>query len=245
MSKKLKALVLNSKFLIFQDSTSPLQSNEQGFLNFLSEFKEVNEDMKSLLPKGWPLYETMNLKASISIYMALEMLKDNSVNFSKIDFIKENLEKIMTFYNDFSRSPHRFDIFGAINNVLYIDDSKSTNISSMINALESSRQIKNGKEVILILGGDAKGQDFQSIKESKFKGIKNVIIFGKDSNLIFDSLSSKCNCNVVGNLEDAVNLSQNIAQKGDIILLSPACSSLDMYKNYKERGLHFRSLSGF
>ena len=131
-----------------------------------------------------------------------------------------------------------------IRDSLYIDDSKSTNISSMINALESSRQIKNGKEVILILGGDAKGQDFQSIKESKFKGIKNVIIFGKDSNLIFDSLSSKCNCNVVGNLEDAVNLSQNIAQKGDIILLSPACSSLDMYANYKERGLHFRSLSG-
>ena len=236
---------LNSKFLIFQDSTSPLQSNEQGFLNFLSEFKEVNEDIKSLLPKDWPLYETMNLKASISIYMALEMLRDNSVNFSKTDFIKENLEKIMTFYNDFSRSPHRFDIFGTINNVLYIDDSKSTNISSMINALESSRQIKNGKEVILILGGDAKGQDFQSIKVPKFKGVKNAIIFGKDSNLIFDSISSKCNCNVVGNLEDAVNLSQNIAQKGDIILLSPACSSLDMYENYKERGLHFRSLSGF
>ena len=92
--------------------------------------------------------------------MALEMLRHNSVNFSKMDFIIENLEKIISFYNDFSRSPHRFDVLGTINNALYIDDSKSTNVSSMINALESSRQIKNGKEVILILGGDAKGQDF-------------------------------------------------------------------------------------
>ena len=238
-------IFLNSNFLIFQDSTSPLQSNEQVSLNFLSEFKEVNEDIKSLLPKGWPEYETMNLKASISIYMALEMLKHNSVNFSKIDFIKENLEKIMRFYNDFSRSPHRFDVLGTINNALYIDDSKSTNVSSMINALDSARQIKDGKEVILILGGDAKGQDFQSINKSSLRGVKSVIIFGKDSNLICDSINSKCNCDVVENLEDAVNLSKNIAKKDDIILLSPACSSLDMYKNYKERGLHFRSLSGF
>ena len=236
---------LNSNFLIFQDSTSPLQSNEQVSLNFLSEFKEVNEDIKSLLPKGWPEYETMNLKASISIYMALEMLKHNSVNFSKIDFIKENLEKIMRFYNDFSRSPHRFDVLGTFNNALYIDDSKSTNVSSMINALDSARQIKDGKEVILILGGDAKGQDFQSINKSSLRGVKSAIIFGKDSNLICDSINSKCNCDVVENLEDAVNLSKNIAKKDDIILLSPACSSLDMYKNYKERGLHFRSLSGF
>ena len=88
-------IFLNSNFLIFQDSTSPLRSNEQSSLNFLSEFKEVNEDIKSLLPKGWPVYETMNLKASISIYMALEMLRHNSVNFSKMDFIIENLEKIM------------------------------------------------------------------------------------------------------------------------------------------------------
>ena len=238
-------IFLNSNFLIFQDSTSPLQSNEQVSLNFLSEFKEVNEDIKSLLPKGWPEYETMNLKASISIYMALEMLKHNSVNFSKIDFIKENLEKIMRFYNDFSRSPHRFDVLGTFNNALYIDDSKSTNVSSMINALDSARQIKDGKEVILILGGDAKGQDFQSINKSSLRGVKSAIIFGKDSNLICDSINSKCNCDVVENLEDAVNLSKNIAKKDDIILLSPACSSLDMYKNYKERGLHFRSLSGF
>ena len=238
-------IFLNSNFLIFQDSTSPLQSNEQVSLNFLSEFKEVNEDIKSLLPKGWPEYETMNLKASISIYMALEMLKHNSVNFSKIDFIKENLEKIMRFYNDFSRSPHRFDVLGTINSALYIDDSKSTNVSSMINALDSARQIKDGKEVILILGGDAKGQDFQSINKSSLRGVKSAIIFGKDSNLICDSINSKCNCDVVENLEDAVNLSKNIAKKDDIILLSPACSSLDMYKNYKERGLHFRSLSGF
>ena len=238
-------IFLNSNFLIFQDSTSPLQSNEQVSLNFLSEFKEVNEDIKSLLPKGWPEYETMNLKASISIYMALEMLRDKSVNFSKIDFIKENLEKIMSFYNDFSRSPHRFDVLGTINNALYIDDSKSTNVSSMINALDSARQIKDGKEVILILGGDAKGQDFQSINKSSLRGVKSAIIFGKDSNLICDSINSKCNCDVVENLEDAVNLSKNIAKKDDIILLSPACSSLDKYKNYKERGLHFRSLSGF
>ena len=236
---------LNSNFLIFQDSTSPLQSNEQVSLNFLSEFKEVNEDIKSLLPKGWPVYETMNLKASISIYMALEMLRHNSVNFSKMDFIIENLEKIMSFYNDFTRSPHRFDVLGIINNVFYIDDSKSTNVSSMINALDSARQIKDGKEVILILGGDAKGQDFQSINKSSLRGVKSAIIFGKDSNLICDSINSKCNCDVVENLEDAVNLSKNIAKKDDIILLSPACSSLDMYKNYKERGLHFRSLSGF
>ena len=115
----------------------------------------------------------------------------------------------------------------------------------MINALDSSRQVKSGKKVILILGGDAKGQDFQSIKRSSLSGVKNAIIFGKDSNFICDSINSKCNCDVVENLEDAVNLSKKIAENGDIILLSPACSSLDMYKNYKERGLHFRSLSGF
>ena len=151
----------------------------------------------------------------------------------------------MNLYNDFLRSPHRFDILGTINSTLYIDDSKSTNISSMINALEYTRQMNNGKKIILILGGDAKGQDFLSIKKSIFKGVKNTIIFGKDSNLIYDSISSKCNSDVVVNLEDAVNFSQNIAQEGDIILLSPACSSLDMYEDYKERGLHFRSLSGF
>jgi len=135
--------------------------------------------------------------------------------------------------------PHRTNNLGIYQGVTYINDSKATTISATVQAIES---FKTQGEIILLLGGEGKDQNFDLLKPSFDQPeIIHGIIFGKDKEIIFKSLGAN-KTTLVNNLEEAVRLAQKISKPGQVILLSPACASLDQFKNYEARGEEFEKL---
>ena len=123
------------------------------------------------------------------------------------------------------------------NEVEYIDDSKGTNVGATVAALTSLGADKVGKKIIVILGGDGKGQDFSPLAAPVAQFVRSAVLIGKDAAQIEITLAAIENVALhhADNLPDAVVQCANIAQSGDIVLLSPACASLDMFKDYKHR----------
>ncbi|MBC3765296.1 UDP-N-acetylmuramoyl-L-alanine--D-glutamate ligase [Neptunicella marina] len=135
---------------------------------------------------------------------------------------------------DFNGLPHRCervsDKFGA----QWINDSKATNVGATIAAIEGLRP-QVAARLILIAGGDGKGADFTPLK-SVFSSVDRLITLGRDGDKI---AACYANPEPVSSLEQAVQLAAKDIQPGDMVLLSPACASLDMFKNYAERGQRF------
>tara|TARA_B100001013_G_C24375237_1_gene349830 strand:- start:114 stop:545 length:432 start_codon:yes stop_codon:yes gene_type:complete len=140
---------------------------------------------------------------------------------------------------------HRYEVLGTKKGVTFINDSKSTNLSSLEAALDSAKRQYGKRSVLLICGGDSKRQDFSRISEKSLESIKHLFTFGKDRQILMNDLKNKVECSSGNDLKEALSLARSISQKGDTILLSPACASTDMFSNYEERGEKFKKLSGF
>jgi len=149
------------------------------------------------------------------------------------------LEIIKEEISIFEGVEHRIEFVKEIRNTKYYNDSKGTNVESSIKGI----QALNGP-IILIAGGFDKGSLFDDlIKEFKTKG-KALIVYGATKDKIIHAALKMEYSNVypVDNLEDAVMKANSLAQNGDFVLFSPACASWDMYKNFEERGDHFKQL---
>ena len=94
-------------------------------------------------------------------------------------------------------------------------------------------------KLILIAGGDGKGADFSGLRDSVAKHCRAAVLIGRDAGLIADALGDAVPQVRDGSLDEAIALSRSLAQSGDAVLLSPACASFDMFKNYEERGQLF------
>ena len=138
----------------------------------------------------------------------------------------------------FSGLPHRCKFIADTNGVLFVDDSKATNIASTQAALNGLSKASS-KNIVLIAGGDAKGADLSELQTDINKHVKKVIAFGKDKTKFADFLKSG-QLVLVNNMSEAVNQAMTLVEQGDIVLLSPACASIDMYKNYQHRGIDFK-----
>jgi UDP-N-acetylmuramoylalanine--D-glutamate ligase len=127
--------------------------------------------------------------------------------------------------------PHRVETVAEIAGVLYVDDSKGTNVGATLAAIEGM-----GRKVAIVLGGDGKGQDFSPLKPALEKHGRAVALIGRDAAAIGMAIEG---CGVptciVGDMAAAVRWLANRAEAGDCVLLSPACASLDMYRNYAHR----------
>jgi len=132
--------------------------------------------------------------------------------------------------------PHRCQFVHEHNAVRWINDSKGTNVDACIAAI---RGLQNGCSLILIVGGDAKSQDFSSMTAVIEEYVHTVVLIGRDANLIEQALPTNQPRIYAGDLEQAVVLSAEIADPGMTVLFSPACASFDMFKNYQERGESF------
>jgi len=130
---------------------------------------------------------------------------------------------------------HRFEVFGVYDGVEYIDDSKGTNIDATKRALESL-----SKKVVLIAGGVDKGGEYRSISPIVKEKVRAMVVIGEAKEKIKSAFESVVPVFEAGSMEEAVKLSREKAKNGDAVLLSPMCSSFDMYNNYKERGRDFR-----
>ena len=136
----------------------------------------------------------------------------------------------------FKSAPHRCVEIARVNDIRYIDDSKATNIGATVAALEGLAPTIQGK-LILIAGGDAKGADIASLSPYLTKYVSHVFALGKDAHLFEKSVAHTTR---VATMKDAVKAATRLAAPGDVVLLSPACASLDMFKNYMHRGDVFK-----
>lgn len=129
---------------------------------------------------------------------------------------------------------HRMQRVAEIRGVTWINDSKATNIGACVAALQGYQ-----RKVILIAGGDAKGADMNELMPAIKEKAKTVVLMGKDARLIEQALNGSVPVYAAENMAQAVQISASLARAGDSVLLSPACASLDQYKNYQDRGEQF------
>lgn len=145
-------------------------------------------------------------------------------------------EKIREALQTFSSLEHRMEPAGMVRGVEFINDSKATNINSTWYALESMT-----KPVILILGGVDKGNDYTVLKNLVREKVKAIVCMGSDNRKIHEAFGDIVPLMVnTAHAQDAVQAAFHFANKGDVVLLSPACASFDLFKNFEDRGNQFK-----
>jgi UDP-N-acetylmuramoylalanine--D-glutamate ligase len=140
---------------------------------------------------------------------------------------------------EYRGEPHRVEPVAIINDVEYFDDSKGTNVGATVAALLG---LGAERRIVVILGGDGKGQDFSPLLAPVTQHVRAAVLIGRDAALIREALQgSGVTLQDASDLTDAVKLCAQLAQSGDAVLLSPACASLDMFRNYEHRAEVFRA----
>ena len=135
----------------------------------------------------------------------------------------------------FESVEHRLELVREIDGVKYVNDSKATNVDSVWYALKSFDE-----PILLILGGQDKGNDYEQIKDLVIQKVKKIYAIGSSAEKVFNFFHNDVKIEIKKSLEDAVKSSSMEANKGDVILLSPACASFDMFNNYEHRGKVFK-----
>jgi UDP-N-acetylmuramoylalanine--D-glutamate ligase len=138
---------------------------------------------------------------------------------------------------DFAGLPHRMEFVAERGGVTYIDDSKGTNVASVVEALNAVRA-----PVILIAGGMDKGGDYAPLRNPLGEKVRRLILIGAARDTMRAALKGATEIELVHTLDEAVRSAAAVAHRGDTVLLSPACSSFDQFKNYAERGRIFQEL---
>jgi UDP-N-acetylmuramoylalanine--D-glutamate ligase len=145
-------------------------------------------------------------------------------------------QQVLEAARQFKGLPHRCELIGEYQQVRWVNDSKATNIGAAEAAIFGTRQLVKGK-LILIAGGDGKGADFAHFRAA-LQQVDVVIVLGKDGERIANQVEHAVR---VKTLEEAVETAAQLATPNSMVLLSPACASLDMFKNYEQRGEQFRA----
>ena len=132
--------------------------------------------------------------------------------------------------------PHRCELIAVRDGVQFVNDSKGTNVGATVAALEG---LADGRNVILIAGGVGKGQAFAPLAKAVSKHAKHTVLLGRDAVSIAEALDAATPHTFADDMESAVRTATDIAASGDVVLLSPACASLDMFADYRVRGEAF------
>ena len=157
-----------------------------------------------------------------------------SIAASTLGIKNEIIKKSLT---DFKGVEHRLEFVGQVSGVKYINDSKATNCNAVYYALDSI-----SSPIIWICGGVDKGNNYAVLKDLVANKVKSIICLGENNKMIQSNFKSVVsNILVVNSMEEAVSCSHSNADVGDTVLLSPACASFDLFKNYEERGQMFKS----
>jgi len=146
-------------------------------------------------------------------------------------------EKIKEGLLSFTNAPHRLEQVAVIDEVAYVNDSKATNVDSVFYALGSFSQ-----PIILIAGGVDKGNDYSQIEDLVRQKVKGLIVLGPKYEKLRDYFKDIVpELFITQDIQDAVNQAKVWAAPGDVVLLSPACASFDLFKNYEDRGDQFKA----
>ncbi|WP_162127208.1 UDP-N-acetylmuramoyl-L-alanine--D-glutamate ligase [Flavobacterium phycosphaerae] len=163
-------------------------------------------------------------------------LKNAMAATSVAQLMKIRKETIRESLSNFQGVEHRLEKVLKIQNVQYINDSKATNVNATFFALDSMTV-----PTVWIVGGVDKGNDYNELMPLVREKVKAIICLGVDNKKIVDAFGNVVDMMVeVDNMRDAVNTASHIAEKGDAVLLSPACASFDLFQNYEDRGRQFK-----
>jgi len=148
------------------------------------------------------------------------------------------IESMCETLRHFSGLDHRCQLVKKTGDIAWYNDSKATNVGAAIAAIESmSHSVK--RQLILVAGGDSKGVSLLPLQLPVKKHVSHVILLGKDADLLQQTLQDCALITRVNTIHEAVGVAKTIVQAGDVVLLAPACSSLDQYENYMARGNDF------
>lgn len=163
-------------------------------------------------------------------------MKNAMAATSVAQLMKIRKQTIRESLSNFQGVEHRLEKVLKIQNVQYINDSKATNVNATFFALDSITT-----PTVWILGGVDKGNDYTELMALVHEKVKAIICLGVDNKKIIDAFGNVVDMMVeVDNMHDAVNTARHIAEKGDTVLLSPACASFDLFQNYEDRGNQFK-----
>ena len=147
-----------------------------------------------------------------------------------------NLAPMLHGLREYRGEPHRVESIAVVNDVEYFDDSKGTNVGATVAALTG---LGLERKLVLILGGEGKGQDFSPLADPVQRHVRAVVLIGRDAPLIKEVLPRNVPVFDAASMEEAVTLAAQQAQTGDAVLMSPACASFDMFDNYEHRARVF------
>ncbi|MBS8241986.1 UDP-N-acetylmuramoyl-L-alanine--D-glutamate ligase [Marinobacter lipolyticus] len=148
------------------------------------------------------------------------------------------MDTMLAVAREFRGLPHRCEFVRRVNGVDYINDSKGTNVGATVAAIESLAP-ENGK-IVLIAGGDGKGADFSPLEAPVTLHCRAVVLIGQDAGLIAERVATSVEVVYAQSMAGAVTAAAALARAGDRVLLSPACASFDMFRDYTDRGDQFR-----
>lgn len=248
----------SSKFRIVQNQT------EQDVFIYCADDAEIQEGLKTLQTKSiaYPfsiikpiaigaytdnteLHININHTNQPSFNMSLSELalqgKHNLYNSMASGIVAKVLElrneTIRESMGSFRNIEHRLEHVARISGIDFINDSKATNVNSTWYALESMPS-----EVVLILGGVDKGNDYSMLRDLVKNKVKSIVCLGKDNRRIHEAFEDDVDVIVnTFSAREAVEIAYHLAKKGDTVLLSPACASFDLFKNYEDRGNQFKA----
>lgn len=175
--------------------------------------------------------ENVALRGRHNLYNSLAAAVAARVMDVRSDVVRESL-------TSFEGVPHRLERVRTLDGVRYVNDSKATNVNAVWYALESYNS-----PVVLIAGGRDKGNDYSALKPLVREKVRAVIALGESADKVLREIGTLApDRSMAVSMEDAIQQAARIAKRGDVVLLSPACSSFDMFDNYEDRGDTFRRL---
>jgi UDP-N-acetylmuramoylalanine--D-glutamate ligase len=196
-------------------------------------FLNGNQIILNYKPNQSPLIMTIEelaLQGKHNVYNSMAASMTARIVDVRKEIIRESLQ-------DFQNVEHRLEFVASINGIEFINDSKATNVNSTWYALESME-----KPVVWICGGQDKGNDYNELSDLVKQRVKAIICLGKDNSKIVAAFQGLVDTIVeTDSAQDAVAASYKIGKKGDVVLLSPACASFDLFQNYEDRGMQFKA----
>jgi UDP-N-acetylmuramoylalanine--D-glutamate ligase len=175
--------------------------------------------------------EEVALRGRHNLYNSLAAAVAARVMEVRSDVVRESL-------TTFEGVPHRLEEVRTVQGVQFVNDSKATNVNSVWYALESFN-----RPIVLIAGGRDKGNDYSAIKPLVREKVRGVVAIGESAAKVLNEIGTLADeQGMAATMEDAIQQARRMAHHGDVVLLSPACSSFDMYDNYEDRGDTFRRL---
>lgn len=223
--------------------TFPSTASSQNQLSFGADNGQTNQfGLMTIADKIYLAYEHQPLLAVDELVIKGKHNWINALAGLALGYaINLPIPAMLTALKNFKGLAHRCEWVKEKAGVAWYNDSKGTNVGATIAAIEGLGEAIMGK-IILIAGGLGKGQDFSLLRESVVHHVKQVILIGKDAPLLAQVLQDIVDIQHATTLQDAVIAAKDKAQEGDAVLLSPACASMDMFKNFEERGEIFKQI---